>query len=263
MMKFRVFSDLHININKDNNLLKELQRNTSDDVLNVICGDISGNYNQSVNWIKKYCKKALFVSGNHELAAYDDTNSIQEINDLFRSFLIPPNYLYLQNDFISYDDVLFIGCTLFTDYEYGIESYDNQNQCLAEYFLNDFRFGTYSLGDEKCELEPYHYREFFDESLDFIKETIEKYKDYKIVIITHHGCSPKSISQQYLNHKLNASFVSNLDDFILQHQQIKYWIHGHLHSNSDYMLGNTRVICNPLGYINENTNFNSNLILEI
>lgn len=261
-MKFRIFSDLHININKNNNLLKELQRNTSDDVLNIIAGDISGNCFETIKWIQNYCKKALFVSGNHELAAYDDTNAIQEVSNHFRNFLRSFQYYYLQNDFIGFDDILFVGCTLFTDYEYG-EYHNEYNQHLALNYLNDFRFGDYLIDGKKYQLMPYHYKDLFNKSFEFLKNTIEKYKDYKIVVITHHGCSSKSISDKYQNHKLNASFISDLDDFILNHQQIKYWIHGHLHSNSDYKIGNTRIICNPLGYINENTNFNPNLILEL
>jgi predicted phosphodiesterase len=30
--------------------------------------------------------------------------------------------------------------------------------------------------------------------------------------------------------------------------QIRLWVHGHMHNASDYMLGTTRVVCNPRGY---------------
>jgi predicted NBD/HSP70 family sugar kinase len=32
---------------------------------------------------------------------------------------------------------------------------------------------------------------------------------------------------------------------------IKCWVHGHTHSTHDYMIGNTRVLCNPRGYPRE------------
>ena len=32
-------------------------------------------------------------------------------------------------------------------------------------------------------------------------------------------------------------------------KKIKYWIHGHTHDACDYMIGDTRVLCNPRGYI--------------
>jgi len=36
----------------------------------------------------------------------------------------------------------------------------------------------------------------------------------------------------------------------LNHPQIKLWTHGHTHEEFDYMVGTTRVVCNPRGYIN-------------
>lgn len=37
----------------------------------------------------------------------------------------------------------------------------------------------------------------------------------------------------------------------------------YIYKITNNMLGNTRVICNPLGYIDENKDFNPNLILEL
>jgi hypothetical protein len=41
-----------------------------------------------------------------------------------------------------------------------------------------------------------------------------------------------------------------LSEFIMDHPQIKLWTHGHTHEEFDYMVGSTRIICNPRGYIN-------------
>jgi len=35
----------------------------------------------------------------------------------------------------------------------------------------------------------------------------------------------------------------------MDHPQIKLWIHGHTHESFDYMVGDTRIVCNPRGYI--------------
>ena len=43
----------------------------------------------------------------------------------------------------------------------------------------------------------------------------------------------------------------------------KLWIHGHTHGSRDYMLGQTRVICNPRGYPPFNQQFNPNLVVEV
>jgi hypothetical protein len=41
-----------------------------------------------------------------------------------------------------------------------------------------------------------------------------------------------------------------MEEFIVDHPQIKLWTHGHTHHPFDYIVGETRVICNPRGYIN-------------
>ena len=35
----------------------------------------------------------------------------------------------------------------------------------------------------------------------------------------------------------------------MDHPQIKLWTHGHTHEDFDYMVGETRIVCNPRGYI--------------
>jgi hypothetical protein len=47
---------------------------------------------------------------------------------------------------------------------------------------------------------------------------------------------------------MNGAFASDLSEFIMDRPQIKLWTHGHMHNQSDYMMGTTRVVCNPRGY---------------
>jgi hypothetical protein len=49
---------------------------------------------------------------------------------------------------------------------------------------------------------------------------------------------------------MNGAYSSSLDEYILEHPQIKLWTHGHTHEDFDYMLGSTRIVCNPRGYHN-------------
>jgi len=40
-------------------------------------------------------------------------------------------------------------------------------------------------------------------------------------------------------------------------------LHGHVHRSLDYTIGNTRVVCNPKGYANENPHFDPAMIVEV
>lgn len=59
-------------------------------------------------------------------------------------------------------------------------------------------------------------------------------------------------------------YASDLEEMILELKP-NIWFHGHIHTSSDYWLGETRVICNPFGYPGkeENPSFNPNLIAEL
>jgi hypothetical protein len=110
---------------------------------------------------------------------------------------------------------------------------------------------------------------FHKKSRRFLEEKVEKFKDHKIWICTHHAPSLQSIHEKYKNQALNGAFASNLDDFIMSNPQIKYFSHGHTHESFDYKIGECRIICNPRGYytgINSsdlNPNFDPNLTIEI
>ena len=85
----------------------------------------------------------------------------------------------------------------------------------------------------------------------------------KTVVVTHHAPSIHSIPEIYKTDYLSAAFASNLEDFISS-SKIDIWIHGHLHDPSDYKIGETRIVCNPRGYIGEtHKGFIPELVIEV
>jgi hypothetical protein len=84
---------------------------------------------------------------------------------------------------------------------------------------------------------------------DYIQHIIEGKPTQKFVVVGHHAPSRLSTHEMYANDTImNGGYSSSLDDFILDHPQIKLWTHGHTHHVFDYMIGSTRVLCNPRGY---------------
>lgn len=223
-------------------------------------------------------KHVIYVMGNHEHYDYD----IAHTYDLLKYELSPlVNVHLLEKESITIDDVTFIGGTLWTNMNQG----DSLTMWHCGQAMNDFKLiknstrsvthknvvyaknpdGTGmhlknadgSLVVERVDFYEKPSRWSVEDSMvdhykmvDYINIATED-KDKKYVVVTHHAPSPFSIAEHYKHDTLmNGAFHSDLTEFILDRPQITHWFHGHMHDKSDYPLNNTRVVCNPRGYIN-------------
>jgi hypothetical protein len=67
------------------------------------------------------------------------------------------------------------------------------------------------------------------------------------VVVTHHLPSLRSVPERFKNDRLSAAFASHLDELVAA-SGTDLWCHGHTHSSCDYVIGTTRVLCNPRDY---------------
>jgi predicted phosphodiesterase len=75
-----------------------------------------------------------------------------------------------------------------------------------------------------------------------------------------------SVNKKYAHEKtMNGAYASDLSEFILDNENIKVWVHGHMHDPVDYMIGDTRVVSNPRGYIGheDTSGFNPDFYFEV
>lgn len=70
------------------------------------------------------------------------------------------------------------------------------------------------------------------------------------IIVTHFPPSMKSIGSRFANDPTNTYFVNDLD-WLIEDLQPELWVCGHVHHKHSYYIGNTLVVCNPLGYPGE------------
>jgi Icc-related predicted phosphoesterase len=79
------------------------------------------------------------------------------------------------------------------------------------------------------------------------------------VVVTHHLPSDRSTPPFFKGAPTQPWFVCDMESLIAEREPA-LWIHGHTHSRCDYMLGTTRVFCNPVGYPSEHgRNLRNNL----
>ena len=187
-------------------------------------------------------REVVMVMGNHEHYGFQYQKTYAHI-----ASQLPDNVTLLENQTHTIDDVVFVGCTLWTDM--------NTNDPLTMYHMshsmNDYRQVTMfnEVKNVYHRLTPEKTVEDHYKSKQFIKETVENKFDQKFVVVTHHAPSKASIKPRYANdHLMNGAYSSDLSKFILENPQIKLWTHGHTHDPFDYMIGSTRIVCNPRGY---------------
>lgn len=183
----------------------------------------------------------IYVAGNHE---FYHGRWIESIKDLRNECAKFNNVYFLENDTKQVNDITFVGSTLWTD----MNKCDPLTLHAVADMMNDFRIIRHDgLGFTK--LRPMHVVERHKQSLDYIRHVIEGRFDDKFVVVGHHAPCKMSVKPRYeKDHLMNGAYSSDLTEFILDHPQIKLWTHGHTHDSFDYMVGTTRIVCNPRGY---------------
>jgi len=82
-----------------------------------------------------------------------------------------------------------------------------------------------------------------------IDEVTKDIPNGRFVVVGHHSPSKLSTKPRYQDDVMvNGAYSSDLSEFIMDRPQIKVWTHGHTHHEFDYMVGETRIVCNPRGY---------------
>jgi hypothetical protein len=103
------------------------------------------------------------------------------------------------------------------------------------------------------------------ETRDYIKLVASENKDKKVVVVGHHSPSYQSVHPMYASEYLmNGAYHSDLSEIMLDNTNIKLWTHGHTHHPFDYIIGETRVVCNPRGYDGyEETGWDPEKVFEV
>lgn len=215
-----------------------------------------------IRFFKEECTKyqqVFYVMGNHEHyhGRFDKTAN------LIREFL-PYNCILLDNDYIEYNGVIFIGSTLWTD----CNKLDHLTMLELKECMNDYRVVTnfYKEKGQYYKLQPEVTIKQHEDTIVYFDKIINQYKDKPVVVVTHHAPSFMSVNEKYKKETLiNGGYASDLSEFILDHPNIKVWCHGHMHFGVDYSIGQTRVLANPRGYVpyEQGNGFNPNFIFEV
>lgn len=199
----------------------------------------------------------MFCYGNHDY--YSKTDNINDIINKTREYIEKnniDNIIFLENDYCYIENVLFVGCTLWTNFDlYKTKEY---TKYLVGQKINDYKSVRYN----NRLVTPDDIENLHNQSVKFLEKKLSN-KNVKKIIVTHHAPHRESINLKYLGDKLNPAYASDLSS-IIDNYSPSIWIHGHIHNFSNFLIKNTRIICNPFGYhFEEDSGFRYPFVIEI
>lgn len=265
-MKIRVWSDIHLEFREylydhiwtpTGVPLGTVSEGADLDTTLLLAGDISvgTTARDFVTELCKHFKNVLLICGNHEYY-YNDFNQVN--NDWYEfEEHGPDNFYFLYNDSVVLDGVRFIGGTMWTSMKDG----DPFVMGAVHRMMNDYN-------EIRCKGEritPHFTMREHDKFIDKLLKTIDKPFDGKTVVMSHHSPGNELKRRGRIRDALGSAYFADIEEMIGYHDKVDLWVHGHLHDSYDYMINNTRVVCNPYGYWGHatNRNFNDRILIEI
>ena len=248
-MRVQVLSDLHREFGG-------VEFNFDDVDLVVFAGDVNVG-EKGFLWIREKISKipVLYVLGNHEYYRFTYPKLLNRLLESSSG----TNVHILENSSVDIDGIRFHGATLWT----GFELFGDPKLIgpICQQAMNDYKL--IRLDPTYSKLRSIDTHLFHHRSLKWLRESLLNSDAKTNVVITHHAPSPRSLPEERKKELVSAAYASDLEDFIKETEP-ELWIHGHIHTPSDYVIGKTRIICNPHGYIHDPYNgFNSKLVLEV
>lgn len=271
-MWVRLVSDLHLEFFQpyavDHHEMLPPDDRDSETVL-ILAGDIvmaskMKEYLPFFRELGRRFKAIVYVMGNHEYYKTSFQGARDSVRSVFEQKYLE-NFHLLENSSVGFGDVIIWGATLWTDM-------NSQNPlCMADAAASMPEYGGIVMWDCDGEgreiFKPHHSVTLHNESLFHMKEFLRDFggDNYRRIIVTHHLPSYESVDPMYKGSKLNGAFASELS-YMIESSPKTLYMHGHTHQRCDYPIGESRIVCNPLGYPNhgdEGKYFDPSFFIEV
>jgi Icc-related predicted phosphoesterase len=222
----------------------------------ILAGDVHVGL-EGLQWIQKSLPEVpvVYVLGNHEYYKHTFPTVAVQIQEEAAG----TNVHVLENGRFDLGDVTFLGATLWTDF--ALHGKGPLAEICAQEGMSDYHVIKSFPHDGR--LRPSETKQKHLATVRWLLEQCPKAAGRKLVVVTHHLPSRRSIPEEFSGDPLNPAYASNLEELVME-SRARLWVHGHVHQCVDYTLGETRVVANPRGYPGEQPpGFQGDLIIEV
>ena len=224
----------------------------------VLAGDVARG-DAGIAWAKELPagRPVLYVAGNHEFYGY----ALSDLLGQLRQSAAGTSVHFLENDAVVIAGTRFLGCTLWSDFDFDGEERRAGSMSLAGRIVNDFRHIRHEADGRQ--LTPQDARSRHLESRDWLAQQLAEPFDGQTVVITHHAPVIRGRPDRALLRAVAGAFASDLSD-LMGSDHVDLWIYGHTHRAAALNVNGTRIISNPRGYPAQPVaGFDPGLIVEL
>jgi predicted phosphodiesterase len=234
-VRLHVLSDLHLE-------QEPFEADEVDADVVVLAGDIDVG-TRGVRWAARCARgrPVLYIAGNHEFYGHSFPGLIDEL----RAAAAGSTVRVLENDEVSLNGVRFLGCTLWSDFDFDGSDRRAQAMAVCQRVVNDFEYITFGPGART--LAPLDTRSFHLSSRRWLAERLAQPHDGPTVVLTHHAPLIRGRPATPVLRAVAGAFVSDVTE-LMGSERVALWIFGHTHRMANLEHRGTRVISNPRGY---------------
>jgi predicted phosphodiesterase len=234
-VRLHVLSDLHLE-------QEPFEVPVLDSDLVVLAGDV-GAGTDGVEWARAWAgeRPAVYVAGNHEFYGHAWPTLIDDL----RAAASGSSLRVLENEETVIDGVRFLGCTLWSDFDFDGPERRTEAMRLCRRVVNDY--GQIQFDGGMRTLTPADTRAAHLVSRQWLDARLDAPFDGPTVVVTHHAPLIRTRPASELWRAIACAFVSDLSQ-LMGGERVALWIFGHTHRAADLDVRGTRVISNPRGY---------------
>jgi predicted phosphodiesterase len=233
-----VLSDLHLE--QEPLALPQLEA----DVV-VLAGDVATGA-KGIEWAQGWAdgRPVLYVAGNHEFYGHACPGLLEQL----RRTAAGSALRVLENEETIIGGARFLGCTLWTDFDFDGPERRVESMRLCERVVNDYKLIAFDPDNRTLGADDT--RTLHLASRRWLEQRLAHPHDGPTVVITHHAPLIRSRPRSAMWRALAGAFASDLTQ-LMGGDRVDLWIFGHTHRAANLDVRGTRVVSNPRGYPHE------------
>lgn len=236
-MRLQVLSDLHLEFGEPGPPAADV------DVI-VLAGDIALGTG-GIEWARTWAqgRAVIYIAGNHEFYGH----SLPGLIDELQTAADGSGVSVLENDELVLGGVRFLGCTLWSDFDFAGRERRAESMALCARVVRDYHVIRDGAGRP---ITPAATRSLHLASREWLTGRLAQSFDGPTVVVTHHAPLALERPPSAVLSALAGAFSSDLTALISAEREA-LWIFGHTHRAADVTRHGARVLSNPRGYPNE------------